>query len=467
METQKKIRITFESGAGTVTGANFLIETLDEAKPFKALVDCGLLQGVKASCDETYCGDENRRPFSYDPKEIDALFITHAHLDHIGRIPKLVAEGFKGTIYSTPETFRITKVMLDDSVGLLEREAQKQNLPPLYSRADVEASFRLWDTIPYRTERTVGPFSVFLKDAGHILGSSMFEFSYNNSKLLCTGDVGNTPTPLLQNTESPVGAKYMLVESVYGDRNHESAEDRDAKFAQVVREAIDRGGALIIPAFSLERTQVVLYMLNNLLEQKKIPSVPVYLDSPLAIKVTRIYKDLALTDFNDEVKRIIRAGDDIFKFPRLTFTESTEDSKAIFGSSNPKIIIAGSGMSNGGRVVHHERHYLPDPKSTLLIIGYEASGTLGRIIQDGAKQVTISGETVAVNAKIESISGYSAHKDSNNLVEFVSEAKDTLKKVFVVMGEPKSSLFLAQRIRDEVGVEAVAPMRAESVILEM
>ncbi len=443
-------KITFCGGVGTVTGANFLLETNNK----KILVDCGLIQGDRVEAEE------NRKPWIYDPTTIDALFITHAHLDHVGRIPKLVKDGFSGPIYSTPETRELAEVILDDAVGILKMEAEQQGLEPLYGVEDVPKIFDLWKTIEYHQKIEVLPnIRVMAKDAGHILGSAMLEFSLNENdkvlKIMFTGDLGNSPAPLLCDTEEIGDADYLIMESVYGDRNHEGKEGRESKLMQIVNEAIGRGGTLVIPTFSVDRTQVLLFELNNLVEKKRIPSIPVFVDSPMAIKATSIYadnKDL----FNEKIKKQIDSGDDIFKFPHLKFTMTSVESRDIENTPDPKIILAGSGMSIGGRVIGHERRYLPDPKNTILLVGYQSTGSLGRELADGARKVKIYRDTVKVKAKIETLYGYSAHKGSNDLIDFVGTGTK-LKKVFVVMGEPRSAMYLAQRINDEFDVKAITP----------
>ena len=446
-------KVTFYSGVGTVTGANFLLEIGGK----RILVDCGLIQGEK------FAMRENRDVFGYEPSSIDILFITHAHLDHVGRIPKLVKEGFKGIIYSTPETLSLAELILEDALGILEKEARDEGVLPMYEDIDLRNAISLWKTIPYHTQTDFDGFSIYLKDAGHILGSAMIEFTWKNEKdemkkVLFTGDLGNSPTPLLKNTENPEGVDYMIMESVYGDRNHEPKDERVARLKQIINETIARGGTVVIPSFSMERTQVIIYELNKLIESKEIPSVPVYIDSPLATRITDIYK--ASTNlFNDKAQGEIRDGDDIFNFPRLLFTASSQMSHEIDHSKLPKIIVAGSGMSVGGRVIHHEERYLEDPKSTILLVGYQSIGTLGRHLVDGAKTVNISSNKIKVKAKIETIFGYSSHKDSDHLVEFVDKTANSLKRVFVVMGEPKASTFLSQRLRDEIGVNATVPER--------
>lgn len=441
-------QITFWSGVGSVTGANFLFEVGDS----RVLVDCGLIQGDRTAMLA------NREPFGYEASSIDMLFITHAHLDHVGRIPKLVKEGFTGEIYSTPETKELAELILEDAVGLMAHEAQREGLPPLYSAEDSKKAFTMWKTIPYHTETKFKDFSLYLKDAGHILGSSMFFFTVDGKKIVFTGDLGNSPTPLLRDTESIEGADYVVMESVYGDRNHESKEERDSKLATVVKETLARGGTLVIPAFSLERTQVILYEINRLVESHAIPSVPIFVDSPLATKVTAVYENSTQL-FNDRAKAEIAKGDDLFNFPRLMYTESKEASAGIDHVKGAKIIIAGSGMSVGGRVRHHEEIYLPNPNNTVLLVGYQTLGSVGRFLLEGAKKVKIGEVEVPVKAKIESIMGYSSHKDSDHLVEFAGTAQATAKKFFILMGEPKAATFLAQRINNEVGVKAEYPER--------
>ncbi len=442
-------KLTFITGVGTVTGANFLLETGGT----KILIDCGMVQGERVA-EET-----NREDFPYDTGSISALIVTHAHLDHVGRIPKLVKDGFKGTIYSTPETRALAELVLNDAVGILAGEAREDGREPIYVAADVARVFPLWKTVPYHESFKISEeVSIFLKDAGHILGSSMVEVTTGGEKILFTGDLGNSPAPLLRDTE-PVGdVDYLVMESVYGDRNHDPRETRLPQFEKIIKEALSRGGTLVIPAFSVDRSQVLLYELNNLVKDKRIPSVPVYFDSPLAEKVTAIYKGSEAL-FNDTAKAEIASGDDLFSFPHLTFVETQSESRGIDRFKGAKIILAGSGMSVGGRIISHEQHFLPDPRSTILLVGYQAAGSLGRELADGAKKVRIHGENIAVKAKIETLYGYSAHKDGDHLVEFVSTATDRLKRVFVVMGEPGASMHLVQRINDEAGVKAIVPER--------
>lgn len=451
------LALTPYGGVGSVTGANFMLENGE----CTILVDCGMIQGCN------FCEDKNREPFGYDPASADVLLITHAHIDHVGRIPKLVRDGFSGVIYSTPETRQLAAVMLEDSLGVLEKEARRSGEKPFYDNDDISRALSLWHPLEGSDSYDLGGgFAVTLRNAGHILGSSMYDIRYRGKSIVFTGDIGNSPAPLLKDTDTITNATYLIMESVYGDRNHESSADLKRLLEEVIEDTVKAGGALLIPAFSLERTQVLLHEINALVEKGRIPQVPIFLDSPLAIKVTDIYKQHA-ERFRESVKREIEGGDDIFNFPGLSFTMTTEESKAIAGTPNPKIIIAGSGMSNGGRIIHHEKRHLPDPKSTLLLVGYQAAGSLGRVLQDGAKEVTILGESVSVRSRVVTVSGYSAHRDSDGLIDFVSHTADSVEKVFVTMGEPKSSAFLSQRLRDYLGVAAIVPEEGEHYKLEL
>ena len=456
MMSSKNLKVTFCSGAGTVTGANFLLEA--EGKKF--LVDCGLIQGQEEFIDEL-----NWDKFPYKASEIDILFITHGHIDHIGRIPKLISEGFNGKIISTIPTKEITEIMLADTAHLLSRD-KDNGLDKIYTEENNKKAISLWKTLEYGQKITVDDiFKFSFKDAGHILGSGMLEIIYNDKKIVFTGDLGNSPSPLLPNTEVITDANYLIMESVYGDRNHENRDERKQKLKQIIEENYRRAGTLMIPTFSLERTQELLYEIDSLVENKHIPRMPIFLDSPLAIRLTEVYLKYGKY-FNKRAKDIIATGNNLFDFPGLKMTMETEESKAILKVPDPKIIIAGSGMSNGGRIIHHEKNYLPNKNNTILLTGYQTVGTLGRSIQDGIKKITILKEEIRIKAHVAEIHGYSGHKDSDHLIEFVQNTANTLEKVYVVMGEPKSSMHLAQKIRDNVGVQAYAPDAGDQIILK-
>ena len=302
-------------------------------------------------------------------------------------------------------------------------------------------------------------------NAGHILGSAMIEFIYNGKKILFTGDLGNSPSPILPDTEKVTDADYLIIESVYGDRNHESKDDRRKFLEETIEDNYKRKGTLIIPTFSLERSQELLFELNALVENNRIPVMPIFLDSPLAIRLTEVFKQYK-NYLNENAQKAMSHDKYLFDFPGLHNTLQSKESQMINNVPNPKIVIAGSGMSTGGRIVHHERHYLPDPNNTLLLTGYQTMGTPGRLIQEGLKKVRITGEEVDIRAHIVTILGYSGHKDSDGLLNFVQNMENTVKKVFVVMGEPKSEMFLAQKLKDNLGINAFVPEAGDSVILD-
>ncbi|MCD8508015.1 MAG: MBL fold metallo-hydrolase [Candidatus Pacebacteria bacterium] len=448
-------QIHFFGGTDNVTGANFLLTYGDK----KILIDCGMIQGSPEQELRNY------EDFPYDPADIDVLLVTHAHQDHIGRIPKLVQDGFAGTIYSTAATKEISAVMLDDAADILAFEATKEGRDPLYEKKYIEQALALWKVIPYHNTLEFLPgISMILRDAGHVLGSAMIEIHIEGKKILFTGDLGNSPSPLLHDIENVQDIDYIIMESVYGDRNHGDRTNRSHELEMVIKETIFNNGVLMIPVFSLERTQEILFELNDMVEHKRIPPVPIYLDSPLAERVTRIYEK-STEFFKPETRKIINSGDNVFDFPGLRISATKEDSQAINDVAPPKIILAGSGMMNGGRIIHHALRYLEDEKNTLLFVGFQAPGTLGSSIQSGAGKVRIYREDVRVRARIHSIPAYSGHAGADELVDFVRQTKDTLRAVYCVMGEPSSSQALARRIRDELGVYADAPH--EGVVVDI
>ena len=448
--------ISFYGGVGSVTGANFLLETEET----NVLVDCGLVQG------DRFAMATNCETFAYVAEDIDTLLVTHAHADHIGRIPKLMRDGFKGVIYSTPPTKDLADVMLRDAYKVMVYESERYGSPRCFEESDIDTALACWKVFPlHHPFQIKGDIDVNFTDAGHILGSSMITLSRKGKKFLFTGDIGNVPQPLLNPPEIVEGYDYLLMESVYGDRMHEEVKERSSLLQRYIEDTIKKQGTLIIPAFSLERTQGMLFEINNFFEQGIISPIPVFLDSPLAIKVTEIYQ--GYTEYlKDSVQEQIKGGDDIFDFPKLSFTRTMQDSREIEKVHGAKIIIAGSGMSHGGRILEHEKTYLEDPKTTLLLVGYQAVGSLGRLLGDGAKKVKILDTEVKVRAKIAQIRGYSGHADRDQLVDFVSKGASNVKQVFVCMGEERSSLFLVQRLRDYLGVHAVAPSQDESIEID-
>ncbi|HEY4521618.1 MAG TPA: MBL fold metallo-hydrolase [Candidatus Paceibacterota bacterium] len=438
------VKLSFFGAAQEVTGSCFLLESESASRQTKILIDCGMFQ-----CPN-FCDLRTRELFSFDPSKVDALFLTHAHIDHSGRIPKLIKEGFKGKIYSTPATKELAELMLKDSTGVLEKEARRNNEPILYKEEDVDKAVALWEVKELHEKIKVGDFLVSFYNAGHILGSAMVAVDFEDKRIVFTGDVGNTNSILEKATELVGKPAYLVTESTYGDRTHEN-EQRSLELERVIEQTVKRRGVLMIPAFALERTQELLSVISKMMEERKIPQIPVFLDSPLSIKATAVYEKYLKIPF--------------LKFPNVNFSLTTEESKKINNVSSPKIIIAGSGMSTGGRILHHERRYLPDKNNTLLLVSYQAPSSLGRRIEDGAKSVTLFGEEVPVRCHIETISGYSAHADRETIFEFVRAHSDTLKKVFLVHGEPKASLALVQYIRDYLGIDTIAPKYGDGFML--
>jgi len=446
----------FYGGVGTVTGANFMLDTGKVA----ILVDCGLEQGGRETIKK------NSAPFVYNPAAVDILLITHAHADHIGRVPKLVKDGFKGKIYSTTATLELSKVMLEDALRVMQREVKVAGEAVLYEEKDIENSFRLWQGVEYEEVISLPDnIKAYFSNAGHILGSGIVSLERGGKKLVFSGDIGNVPQPLLSAPKIPQDYDYLVMESVYGDRVHEEVDERVALLRYYLEETEKQEGTLIIPAFSLERTQGILFEINNLVENGKIKPLPIFLDSPLAIKVTNIYKNF-IHYMRPEIQEQIRNGDDIFSFPGLKFTDTVKESEAINREKGAKVIIAGSGMSHGGRILRHEKIYLSDPKTILLLVGYQSVGSLGRLLQDGADSVILEKEKVKVRAKIAQIQGFSGHADRDQLLEFVAHGGEKAKKIFVTMGEERASLFLAQRIYDYLDLKVAVPVLNQEEVID-
>ncbi len=438
------MKLTFFGGAQSVTGANYLLESGD----FKMLVDCGLHQGSK------YAEDLNYEAFGYHPSEIKFVFITHSHIDHVGRLPKLYRDGFRGRVYVTHQTAELMAIALPDNMKHIISEADAEGHAPLFEQKDLDGVMDLVKGVDYGEVMDLEDgITAVLHDAGHVLGSSIIEIKWQNGKnIFFSGDLGNPPTPLLKPTEFVHNANYVVVESAYGDRVHEERGERREKLASVIKETVQRNAVLMIPSFALERTQDLLFELNELHVSGGIPSLPIFIDSPLAIKLTGVYEKYVTN----------------LHFKGIKMTPTSDESKHINNVPPPKIIIAGSGMSQGGRILHHEIRYLPDPNNTIMFVGYQVDGSLGRRIQKGEKEVTIFGERIPVRCHVETLGGYSAHADQPALLHWVKEANtgNSLKKVFVVQGEEQAAKTLANLIHDNLNIDAIVPKPRDSVELD-
>lgn len=419
-----------------VTGSQYLLEHDNT----RLLVDCGMIQG------EQFTDNKNYDPFSFDPSTITAVCVTHAHIDHCGRIPRLVREGFAGKVIGTHATLDLAYLMLLDSAHVIQLDAELSGYPPLYREDDVQRTASLFQGVNYHEPVQVGPFTIELFDAGHVLGSSFIKITAAGKSIVFSGDLGNAPVPLLKPTEALPVTDYLVMESTYGQRDHEPGRERKLLLSSAIYETVTMKGTLLIPAFALERTQELLYELNDLVEHKEIPAVPIFIDSPLAIKATRLYPKYN-SWFNQETQYLIEKGDDVFKFNGLKFTSSSEESRAILKAKSPKIVIAGSGMMQGGRVRFHAKNYLPGAENQVLIVGYQVAGSLGRQLLEKAKEVNIDGDVVPVKAKVRAIGAYSAHADQSKLVHWVQTASKAPKQIWLTHGESANAEILAGVLR--------------------
>jgi metallo-beta-lactamase family protein len=447
------MKIHFFGAAHEVTGSCHMVETSRN----KFLLDCGMFQGSNFSEAKNY------EPFPFVASEIKGLFVSHAHLDHTGRIPKLVKDGFDGPIYMTKATRELALLIWQDAYHIMKYEHEKFQSPMLFELADIDEAYSHTHGIDYDVWNTLEDAQFKFHDAGHIFGSSFIEVKAEGKTIVFSGDVGNIDAPIIRDTENLPNMDVLLVESTYGDKIHESAEKRDQILLQMLQEGVARGGTIMIPAFSLERTQELLYKLHTMSEHDKtLPDVPIYLDSPLAIDAMEVYRKYK-NYYDKEATEEYNIGDDFLNFPQLRVTRSRDESKAINSVRGPKIVIAGSGMMNGGRIVHHAERYVGDPKSTLIIVGYQAQGTLGRRLYEGAVKVNIFGKDIEVMCKVKAIGALSAHADQNKLIAWIRQVNQKPGKVYCVHGEPASATALAHKIRDEFGIEAFVPEYGDSV----
>lgn len=442
-------QITFLGASKTVTGSKYLLEYKDK----KILVDCGLFQGLK---DDRI---KNRQKLPFFEKDIDAVILTHAHLDHSGYIPLLVKNGFKGYVYATQASYELCKVILPDSGFLQEEDARylkkkkvskHEDPKPLYTEEDAVNSLKRFKIVRFKDRVKINDdISFEINEAGHILGAGVVSVFIGDKKVVFSGDLGRTNDPVMHDPEKIKNADYVLCESTYGDRVHKDI-DVEAEFAEIINKTVSRGGNLIIPAFAVGRSQLLLYYIYKLKKEKKIPQVPVFVDSPMSIKVTNL-----LDDFMELHKLTEEECEKIFDDTK--FTSTVDQSKRIFEQKVPSIIISASGMATGGRVLHHIAHYGPDNKNTILLVGYQAMGTRGRLLQDGKQELKIHGQVVKINAEVEKLENMSAHADSNELISWLRGFEDKPKRLFIVHGEEKSTEAFAERVEKELQWNTMVP----------
>lgn len=448
------MKISIYGAAREVTGSCYLVES---GGGTKVLVDCGMFQGCNT------CDIKNHTNLFFNAKEIEAVFLTHAHLDHTGRLPKLIKDGFRGKIFGTAPTLRLAELVLMDAVHIMEDDLKREKREMLYSLEDVETTVQQFVAVDYSRDAMAGDIVGRPRDAGHIFGSAFWELQDGQGKRVTfSGDIGNQGNKILRPTAQLSATDALVIESTYGNRVHEDESTRESKLRDIVKHTIDNKGVLLIPAFSIDRTQQILFELNHLIESGTLPEVPMYLDSPMAIKATEIMKEYP-EYYNKEARALAASGDDLFDFPGLKLTPSRDESKLINESPRPKVIIAGSGMMNGGRIQHHLVRYLGDPNSTVLIVGYQSEGTLGRDLHDGKKLVHVLQETVSVRAQILSIGAYSAHADQEKLVKWVEEAAEKPKHIIVTHGEEGAAVALATRLTQHLGIPSEAPHFGETI----
>ena len=451
------MELTFLGAAGTVTGSRYLIR----AGKRRYLVDCGLFQGLKE------LRLRNWAPFPVRPPDIEAVVLTHAHIDHTGYLPVLVRDGFEGPIYCSPGTVALCEILLPDAGYLQEADAERANrygytkhrpALPLFTQADAERAVRRLVAVPYHEELELGDGVTYnLRRAGHIVGSATVSLAHAGTTVVFSGDVGRPMDAVLKPPEPVRHADYLVIESTYGDRQHSDADPAD-ELGEVIRRTAERGGGVGIPAFAVGRTQSLLYHLARLRAQKAIPPIPVYVDSPMAVDATRILlahrDELRLT----EAQCVALAG-------VATLARSAEESKAIDRRDGPMIVISASGMATGGRVLFHLARFAPDPRNTILFAGYQAAGTRGAAMLAGAESIKIHGTQVPVRAEVVALDGLSAHADADELIAWMRNLERPPRRTFVTHGEPAAADALRRRIEEELGWKAYVPKHGERVVL--
>jgi len=450
------MKLIFNGAAQEVTGSCYQIITNSGSQ---YLVDCGLFQGSWEN------NQKNIKDFNFNPKNIEAIFLTHSHLDHCGLIPKIFRQGFRGKIFATKPTKDFCNLLFEDAANLIIDKYFRTGERPIYELEDAQGAITLFEAVEYDKENEFNGIKFIYHNAGHILGSAIIELNIEGKKIVFSGDLGNYPVPIVPKYDYIDEADYVLIESTYGGIMHEDPRIRLTKFKQAVFNVFNKQSTLLIPSFALERTQEILFELNMMVENGEIVPLPIFMDSPLAGRITKVFKkyeDL----YDKETMDIIKKGDDIFEFSGLKITDTVDDSKKINSIPGPKIIIAGSGMCTGGRILKHLKRYVEDPANFLLFVGYQAGGTIGRKIFDGQPVVEIEDREYNIKLNVDAIGGYSAHADQPKSIEWLSNFdRSKLKKIFIVHGEKEKAEALALGIKNEIGIETHIPILYEEVTL--
>ena len=465
-------RLSFLGAARNVTGSNYMLESGGR----RLLIDCGMYQ-------EREFKSRNFEPFPYSPQDIDDVLLTHSHLDHCGLLPKLVKQGFKGNIYCTAAAADIAQIVMMDSARIQEedikhkrkrheKENRKSPYPyePLYSVEDAEAAAGMFRPVEYGQKVELGDgLACVFNDGGHILGSAMVRVNFRNDNeertVLFSGDVGRWDTPILRDPDLFDEADYVVIESTYGNRLHKPNQQIPENLARIINQTYRAGGNVVVPSFAVERSQELLYHLHELLRQKRIPEIPVFLDSPMAVRVTEVFRRHPEL-FDEETRAMLNRGEHPCDFPGLTLSRTVDESKAINARKKPYIVIAGSGMCTGGRIKHHLKHNIENRASTLMFVGYQASGTLGRILLSGVETVRIHGETFRVEARVEKVNGFSAHADRNELMRWLSGLKRAPRHVFVTHGETDAADEFSDHVHLKTGWPTSVPSYKDTAELE-
>ncbi len=468
------MRLLFLGGVRTVTGSMHVLETGNE----RVLLECGLYQGRHKESFEK----NSNLPFPFDVKSIDAMLLSHAHIDHCGNIPSLAKKGYQGNIFATPATRDLCSVMLMDAAYIQQQDADYINrhelydpemgpVLPIYDEQDVLKSLSQYVSVDYHRHFPVTPhIKAGFYDAGHVLGSAIVTMDVKKKtgekvRIAFSGDLGRKNMPLMSNPEIPESIDYLMIESTYGDRLHDPIDTMKKELARVVNETYSRKGKLIIPSFALERTQLLVFTLHQLTREKLIPEIPIYVDSPLSISITDVFK-LHPDAMDQKTRNFIQSNGDPFGFKNLVYLTDTESSRALNYKTEPMIIISASGMCEGGRIVHHLRNNIENPNNTVLIIGYQAQHTLGRRLVEKRRKVKIFGVERELNARVEVINSFSAHADKTELLEFVEACGKRLKGIFIVHGDEEQSLALQSHIQKMGFQNVIVPTQKQFVELD-